>query len=136
MFDFNNAEDTKPAKTVLPKGVYNVEITSAEDAVSKNGHSMFKLEFTVINGPHSGRKLWNNYIYKMASGESKATAITASAIKSMCKCAGREASFREIQDLLGMKVTVSTKISSDPTYGDKAEISFFKPYTPEETVPF
>jgi hypothetical protein len=139
LFDFTNATESQPKSEVLPKGVYDVEITGAEDTLSKSGNSMIKLEFTVITGPHAGRKIWENCVYRVVEGNPKAAEIGAGRIKSMLKCAGLPLAFKEPQDILGSYVTVSTKVDEREWNGvqkQEAKVSFFKPYVKAEVVPF
>ena len=44
----------------LPDGAYNVQISEASVGQTKNGKTMFKVTFTVLDGPHANRKLWSN----------------------------------------------------------------------------
>jgi hypothetical protein len=46
----------------LPIGQYDARVTKADHKVSQNGKTMFNVEFTVINGPHANRKVWNNFV--------------------------------------------------------------------------
>jgi hypothetical protein len=54
------AEDsTKP----LPEGMYNVKVDKAEPTkASSSGADMIKTTLVVEDGPHSGRRLWTNFV--------------------------------------------------------------------------
>lgn len=139
MFDFTSAEDSKFA--AIPNGTYNTEIIKAEDVTSKSGNNMFKFEFTITDGDQAGRKLFAQFVYGGPSASDKVKSISASKIKEMCKNANVEAKFNNVQDLVGLKLAVVTKIRSDETYGDRAEISYFKPLqapkiNTKDSIPF
>lgn len=125
MFDFSDAEDFRPFE-VLPKGIYNVVISNAEDKLSQGGSSMFKIEFTITDGEHKGKKIWKNFIYKVAEGKNPNTVrIAKSQIKQMCLAAGKEPAFQDITGLIGLEMGVSTKVRKQEGYPDSAEISHF-----------
>lgn len=139
MFDFSNAKesDFQP----IPKGTYNVELTMAEDTTSKSGNKMFKLTFEILDKSHAGRKLFGQFVYGGPSASQKVIEISAAKIKEMCKCMGIEPKFKDISDLVGKHCAVVTKIRSDEQYGDRAEISYFKPvqapkFDASEPAPF
>lgn len=49
----------------LPIGPYNVEVTAAEFKTANTGSPMYKIEFTVTDGPHKNRKVWRNAVLKL-----------------------------------------------------------------------
>jgi len=61
-FDFNpDAVADRPAKTLLPVGDYNAEITDSDFKDTKNGFGKYiNLEFTIIDGEYVGRKFYEN----------------------------------------------------------------------------
>jgi hypothetical protein len=131
MFDYSNAEETKFIP--VPNGTYNVELINAQETVSKSGNNMFKLEFSITEEPYIGKKLFSQFVYGGPTASEKAIAITGSKIKDMCKAMGIEPKFENVQDLIGKKCSAVTKIRTDEQYGDKAEISYFKPIQPPKT---
>lgn len=44
----------------LPDGPYNVQVSEASVGQTQTGKTMFKVTFTVLDGPHINRKLWTN----------------------------------------------------------------------------
>jgi hypothetical protein len=46
----------------IPIGPYDVEVTGAEFKVASTGKPMYKVEFTIANGPNKGRKVWTNLV--------------------------------------------------------------------------
>lgn len=56
------AEEAGGSFDTLPEAEYNVEIVEAEYASASTGKPMIKVTFKVMDGPHAGRKLWNNFV--------------------------------------------------------------------------
>lgn len=51
-----------PSREPIPEGVYEVQIAKVEETKSKtSGNPMLKVEFTVLEDPYNGRKVWANY---------------------------------------------------------------------------
>ncbi len=46
----------------LPVGPYDVEIDKAETKTSSTGKTMYAVQFKVLNGPHAGRKVFNQFV--------------------------------------------------------------------------
>lgn len=44
----------------IPDGVYNVKVDACTPEVSQNGNPYLKFVYVVIDGDHSGRKVWDN----------------------------------------------------------------------------
>lgn len=56
-------KDAKSASfEALPVGDYDVEVEKADSVTSSNGRPMVKVTFKVIVGPHTNRKIINNYV--------------------------------------------------------------------------
>jgi hypothetical protein len=56
-------KDAKSASfEALPVGDYDVEVEKADSVTSSNGRPMIKTTFKVIVGPHTNRKIINNYV--------------------------------------------------------------------------
>ena len=71
-FDMKDIEsDFNP----IEKGDYLASIDSIEEVESRGGHSMVKIEFTIVEGPCSRRKIFKNYCVnhpnQVASGIAK-----------------------------------------------------------------
>lgn len=56
-FDSNLVEDF-----LIPQGRYNFIISDVKEKESKNGHFMLCFEFTISDGEHEGRKLFENFL--------------------------------------------------------------------------
>ena len=46
----------------LPVGDYDVEISKAETKQSQSGKTMYAVQFKVLNGPHAGRLVFNQFV--------------------------------------------------------------------------
>lgn len=57
-------ESTRP----VPDGWYDVIIEKAEATVASTGSDMIKVVLRVLDGPHSGRRLWTNFVLSPESG--------------------------------------------------------------------
>lgn len=56
-------QDAKSASfEALPVGDYDVEVDKADSVTSSNGRPMIKATFKVIVGPHTNRKVINNFV--------------------------------------------------------------------------
>jgi len=46
--------------TPIPAGKYRCRLTGIEEAATNHGDEMWRLTFVVIDGPHAGRRLFDN----------------------------------------------------------------------------
>ncbi len=53
-----------------PPGTYSCEVTAAEFRLAGTGSEMYVVEWTVEDGPHKNRKLWQNLVCKHDSAGS------------------------------------------------------------------
>ena len=56
-FDASLIEDD-----LVPQRQYAFIISNVEERVSKNGHLMLCFEFTISDGPHEGKKIFENFL--------------------------------------------------------------------------
>jgi hypothetical protein len=54
----------------LPAIDYNAEITNAEYRPSSNDNPMYRIEFTIVDGPHKNRKVFTNFTLKLENPNS------------------------------------------------------------------
>jgi hypothetical protein len=74
-----------------------------------------------------GRILFHNF--NVENKNDLAVQIGLSQLKSFMSSAGSQSeSLEDVRDLEGLSALAQVKIKTDPTYGDKNEISYFKPY--------
>ena len=50
---------------LMPEGIYSLEVTEAQDKVSKSGNEMIALKLTVNAGDHSGRPVFDYLLESM-----------------------------------------------------------------------
>lgn len=85
-FDASQHEPLAPM-TALPRGRYNVMITDSEMKNTKAGDGQYlQIEFTVIDGEHTNRKLWSrlNLVNKNPTAED----IARRELSSICAALG------------------------------------------------
>jgi hypothetical protein len=124
MFDLSKTQ-AQGGFEPLPAGKYVCNVTNAELADTKSGGKMIKLELTVAAGESKNRKLFGNI--NVQNANPKATEIGLSQLKSLLVCSGypNPDKLESVTALCGLTVGVKTKIRSDETYGDKAEVHYF-----------
>ena len=128
-YDFSN--DQAATNTPIPAGVYNLVITKAEDALTKKGDKRINMQFTVMDGEHKGRKIFEGY--NLTGSNETATRISRGQIKSLLKCAGKEDhDLSGPGDFLNLEIAAVVAVKTDETYGDKNVIKSFKPKKAEQ----
>ncbi|TVQ34037.1 MAG: DUF669 domain-containing protein [Phycisphaeraceae bacterium] len=97
----------------LPAGKYLVMITDSEEKDTANGKGKFlKLEMTILDGEHKGRKVWDQIMLQHPSVQ--AMDIARSTLSAVCHAVGvlRPAQSQELHNL-PLVVSVSLKKRSD-----------------------
>ncbi len=111
----------------IPAGTYAAVVTGAETKTTSSGTGEYiKVEFSIASVGFVNRKIWTNFNIK--NENEKAVAIGMSQLKSLALAIGfSEAEQKNFtpQMLAGKEVGIKTKIKTDPTYGDKAEIASY-----------
>lgn len=80
--DILNDQDGDEEVGVLPKGLYNVEVTAAEAAgPSAAGNRWVKVSCKVLDGPYENRMLWTNIVFVLTN--SKAMKFTIAKLKAL-----------------------------------------------------
>lgn len=134
MFDLTNVEETQSA---LPAGEYSVFIDKAEFKTSKTGAEYLSMQLKVIGPTQKDRVVFENL--NILHSDTTTKNIALASLKSMMISAGVESlSFATKEELLGkllspLRFDISTKIKSD-SYGDKAVIKKYLPYSGNDTV--
>lgn len=64
--DFAKVDDVD-SYSPLPDGSYLCRLTEVETDVTRNGDEMWKLRFTVEDGPHAGRYIFDNMVFSLAA---------------------------------------------------------------------
>lgn len=135
MFDLTNAKSNNFEN--LPDGKYAVACTDAVMKDTKDATGEYiKATFTIVNGEHKDRKIYTNFNVK--NKNPKASEIGMGQLKSFLENSNYKGEFKfETPNdvpvaMCGLIVGVKTKTKTDPTYGDKTEVSYF--YKPTETA--
>lgn len=122
-----SAADVEPAAPMdtLPNGTYVVEITNADVKALKsgNGHGL-QVEFTVIDGPYTKRRIWSQYNLQHVSPD--AERIGRSQLAALCNAAG-VGELDDASDLAARTLRIKTRIKSQEGYADKAEVIAYEP---------
>jgi len=85
-FNANEVEPTVPYEAI-PAGKYLAEITSSEQKQTKAGDGTYlELEFTVIDGPCQGRKVWDRLCINHANALTQK--IAQGNLSAICRAIG------------------------------------------------
>lgn len=129
------SDDKEATFGPIPKGVYNMVVTEAEETVTKAGNKRINITFSITDGEYSGRKIWEGY--NLTGENTKAVQISRGQLKALWKCAGHTDFRIESADkFIGIEVTASVKIQEGRDgFDDRNVISTFKPKVKSETSP-
>jgi hypothetical protein len=100
----------------IPADVYIVQVTKSEMKATKDATGeMLKLEFTVLEGEYSGRKIYENL--NLVNKNEMAVKIARSKLKQICQACGL-AQIEDSAELHGIpfKGLVVIEESKDPKY--------------------
>lgn len=132
--DLSNVEGgNAPTNTALPESKYHVSITAAEvkQTRAKTGQYI-KVEFTVQEGEHKGRKVWTNFNIKNPNPQ--AVEIGFQQLKDMLVAANSSLAndkLNSVSELLGLHVIVKTKNEESEDYGTQTKVHWYEPLEPE-----
>ena len=109
--------DELPESDTIPSGEYAVRIDGVSDVKEdKNGIEFVKLEFTVIDGEFTNRKVFENYV--PLSGSSK--------LRKILKASDFNGSnLTDTDDLIGLEVGVIVKVTKSDAFPDSNSISHY-----------
>jgi hypothetical protein len=127
-FDSSAVEPQAPRDgEPLPAGLYTAEITNAEVKELKSGNGVgLALEFTVIDGPHARRKVWQNLNIKHSSEQ--AEQIGQSQLSALCRAVGINGKLEDSDELFQKIVAIRTKVRpAQGDYGPRAEVAGYEP---------
>lgn len=113
---------------VIPASKYNCVVEKAEVSPTKTGGEMIKLQLKIMDqGPWFGRSLFDNFNIK--NNNPQAVQIGCGQLKTFMRAAGHPNPNRleSTTELMGLKVVVSTKIETDPQYGENARVKGYSP---------
>lgn len=129
-FNANTVEPTNETDEfkAIPAGEYKVEITGSEMNPTKNGDGeRLSLTFKILEGPFSGRLLWEGL--NLVNPSQKAVEIAQRTLSQICHATGRM-NITDSSQLHGVPMLVKVIVKSDSQYGDsdgnKNEIKSYK----------
>lgn len=106
-FDATTVEPSSP-RELLPAGEYLVQIVESEMVETKAGDGqMLKLTLDIVDGPHAGRKLWDNL--NLVNRNQTAVEIAQRTLSAICHATGKlQVSDSEALHFIPMIATVKT----------------------------
>lgn len=115
--------------TVLPKGQYNVAIKGDEWKECKGGH-MLVVSFVVLDGPHAGVELSDNFT--LAVAEQKNVDMAQRKLGMICRAVNYLQALNDTNVLHGKPLTVRTDVrfyeKQDGSQGSSTDIKKYEPY--------
>ncbi len=117
----------------IPAGKYTAIITDAIETPTKAGTgSYLKLTVQIIEGPYSGRLVWENL--NLNNPNPKSVQIAQQTLKEICTAINTPNPVTEM-DLLNKPLGVELKINRDPNYGDSNSVKRFFSVAEAPTTP-
>lgn len=114
--------------SVLPAGRYACIVEDAKVKTTKTGGEMISAQFKVLDGTFKGRVVFSNYNIKNANA--LAVQIGLGELRAMMRAGGHPNPNRleSTTELVGLKLTVVTKVESDPQYGENTRVKGYAPF--------
>lgn len=124
MFDLSNVVETGAP---IPNGTYPVVIEKAQLKDTKTGGEMISVQLKITGEVMPGRNIFDQFNVKNANPT--ATQIGLGQLKGMMKAFGHPNPNRleSVNELIGLKGTVTTKIEDSTGYGEQVRIKAYKP---------
>jgi hypothetical protein len=72
-----SAFDAATGETHIPAGWYLCSVACGEVVTTKKGKAAYRLVFDVVDGPHSGYRLWRYYTFDSPAAANRAKAALA-----------------------------------------------------------
>lgn len=115
-FSFNSNDApamTSPSRGPLPAGQYEVVITKSDIKPTKAGTGEYiELEMQVVDGPHSGRRIWERL--NVSNPNKQAEDIAKAALGALCVATGK-LDMEDTEELHDIPFIVSLEIDrKDP----------------------
>lgn len=127
MFDLSGFDASGTDFEILPENEYHVQCTDValKDTKKGDGKYIF-VTLEVISDPkYNGRKIFQNF--NVVNPNPKAVEIGMKQLKSFLTCCkfSNPNKLERVDDLVGLRCYVKTKIKKDAEYGDRAEVHYF-----------
>jgi hypothetical protein len=117
--------DERGSFTPLPEGDYACEIIESELRETKTGGQMLRLTLEVKQGPHAGRRIWDNL--NIVNRNADAEKIAHRTLKSICDAVG-SGPIDDSEQLHFRPLTATVKI--EPAQGQYEARNGVKRYKP------
>lgn len=119
--------DVEDTFAPVPTGWYLCVIVDTVEKVSRAGHAYLKFEMECIEGPHKGRRFWDNLNVNHPTPITRT--IAQKTIARIMKAVGLPQA-RATEDLHMKPLMVKVKLITEeenPEYGPKNEVKGYKP---------
>ena len=106
-----------PDSDVVPGGKYKLRVDDITDVKEdKNEEEFVGFEYSIVEGDHTGRKLFEPYV-KIRSG---------STFKKICKaCRFNKAKLGSSDELIGLEFWAMIKVQDSENFGEQNRISVY-----------
>ncbi len=122
-FDATQVEPTVDFEHV-PAGRYIAEITDSDMRENSKGTGEYLwLEFTILDGPYAGRKLWAQV--NLVNPSTQAVEIAQRELSAICHAVGK-LRVQDSMELHNIPMEVNVKIKNDAEYGPQNVIRGYK----------
>jgi len=122
-FDATQVEPTADFEHV-PAGRYIAEITDSDMRDNSKGTGEYLwLEFTILDGPYAGRKLWAQL--NLVNPSTQAVEIAQRELSAICH-ASDKLRVQDSMELHNIPMEINVKVKSDPEYGPQNVIRSYK----------
>lgn len=122
-FDATQVDPTVDFEHV-PAGRYTAEITDSDMRDNSKGTGEYLwLEFTILDGPYAGQKLWTQL--NLVNPSTQSVEIAERELSAICHATGK----LRVQDsieLHNIPLQINVKVKSDPEYGLQNVIRSYK----------
>ena len=113
-FDATNVDPSVDFEHI-PAGRYNAEITDSDLLDNSRGTGEYlKLEFTILDGPCAGRKLWAQL--NLNNPSTQAVEIAHRELSAICHAVGK-LRVQDSMQLHNIPLEINVKVKTSPEYG-------------------
>lgn len=110
--------------TLLPDGVYETTIISAEEKPTMKGGKYWRLGFQVSKGEHLGTAVFSNFNIENANPDTEKWA--RSDIKAIAMQNGRDSAIDGYHDLISMSCNIKVTTSESDKYGEQNDVRIMR----------
>ena len=122
-FDATHIDPTVDFEHV-PASKYTAEITDSDMRDNSKGTGEYLwLEFTILDGPYAGRKLWNQL--NLVNPSAQAVEIAQRELSAICHATGK-LRVKDSMELHNIPLEINVKVKNNPEYGMQNIIRGYK----------